>query len=188
MIRGLVLAGGKSSRFGTDKALANYNGATFIERAVSVLAALRLKPIVVTRKGADYSLAGCTMIYDKLPDKGPLGGIYTAMSIFKNTAFLVLTCDMPALTPAVISDLLKDHKPHFGATVYSIDGSSIEPFPGIYDPLLFEIIRDGLKSDDLSMQSLLDKVPAKKVVLWKGDPAIFSNINRKEDLISNRKL
>ena len=50
MIRGLVLAGGKSSRFGSDKALALYEGMTFLERATSLLEALNLKPVVVTRQ------------------------------------------------------------------------------------------------------------------------------------------
>lgn len=181
MIRGLVLAGGKSSRFGTDKATAVYEGMTFLERAVSLLAALKLKPIVVTRRGAGHAASEGTVIYDKLPDKGPLGGIYTAMTVFKNCSFLVLPCDMPVLVPAVLSELLTVHEPSFGITAYSV-GSEIQPFPAIYEPYLLGIIRDKLKDDRLSMLDLLDRVPTKKVMGWKGQQGIFCNINRQIDL------
>ncbi len=181
MIRGLVLAGGRSLRFGSDKALALYEGTSFLDRAVSLLASLELKPIVVTRQGANYPLAGCAVIYDKLFEKGPLGGLYTAMSVFKNTAFLVVPCDMPALTPLVLSDLLAAHEPHFGITVYSTE-SGIQPFPGLYEPSLFEVVRNKLRQEDLSVHDVLDSVPAKKVMNWKGDREIFCNVNYRKDL------
>lgn len=181
-IRGLVLAGGKSRRFGEDKALVVYNGLSFLERAVSLLASLQLKPIVVTRRGANYPLAGCVVIYDKLFEKGPLGGLYTAMSVFKNTTFLVLTCDMPALTPAVLSDLLAVHEPHFEITAYSTE-SGLQPFPGIYEPSLFETVRNNLKQDKLSIQDLLDRVPTKKMISWEGGLEVFCNVNYRKDLL-----
>ena len=118
MIRGLVLAGGKSSRFGSNKAVASYQGVRLIERAVSLLNELGLKPVVAARKEMDYTFLKCVTICDKLPDLGPLGGLYTAMTIFKNTPFLVLTCDMPALTPSILSDLLTHHEPLSLITAY----------------------------------------------------------------------
>ena len=108
MIRGLVLAGGKSSRFGEDKALAHYEGISFLERAVNSLKLLGLHPVVVTRRGADYSFVRCPVIYDKFPEQGPLGGIYTALTVFRETAFLTLTCDMPFVTLAALSGLLEE--------------------------------------------------------------------------------
>lgn len=185
MIRGLVLAGGKSVRFGADKALAVYDGKSFLDRAVSLLASLKLKPIVVTRQGADYPPAGCAVIRDQLFEKGPLGGIYTAMTVFKSTSFLVLPCDMPGLTPETLSDLLAAHEPQFGITAYSTE-SGIQPFPGIYEPSLLGVLRSQLKQDSLSMQSLLNLVPAKKMINWKGAREIFCNINYKSDLIGNQ--
>lgn len=185
MIRGLVLAGGKSSRFGTDKALAVYDGMSFLERAISLLAELERRPIVVTRRGANYPLTGCAVIYDKLPEKGPLGGIYTAMTVFKNTPFLILPCDMPALALETLLNLLTVHEPGSGITAYSV-GSELQPFPAIYEPSLLGLIRNKLEQDRLSMLDLLDQVPAKKVIRWKGDQEIFRNINHKSSLIDSR--
>ena len=181
-IRGLVLAGGKSSRFGEDKALAIYDGLSFLERAVSLLERLGLKPIVVTRRGANYPLTGHTVIYDKLPEKGPIGGLYTAMTVFKKNSFLVLPCDMPVLTLEVLSGLLAVHEPRFGATVYSSGQEGIQPFPGIYEPSVLKAIRDKLKGDDLSMAGFFKQVASKKTVDWEGDPNVFCNINTAAEL------
>ena len=181
-IRGLVLAGGKSSRFGEDKALVFYKGMTFLERSISLLDSLDLKPVVVTRRGADYPLAGCPVIYDQLPEKGPLGGIYTAMTHFKDTAFLVLTCDMPDLTGRVLSDLLRAHHPDFSATVYRI-GPDLQPFPGIYEYSLLKSIRAYLKEEKLAVRRLLDLAPAKKTIHPRCPREVFNNINYKRDLI-----
>ena len=182
-MRGLVLAGGKSSRFGSDKALARLGGMSLLEKVVSTLDAINLRPIVVTRRGIDYSFIQSTLIYDQLPEKGPLGGLYTAMSVFKNTPFLILTCDMPALTPGVLSGLLASHERCHPVTIYSLEGQGFQPFPGIYEPSLFGMIKEKIKQNDLSMHGLLEATPARKVIRWEGDPAVFCNVNYKKDLV-----
>ena len=179
-VRGLVLAGGRSSRFGSDKALALYEGVSFLERAVSLLKALDLKPIVVTRRGVTYSFIKCVGVQDKLPDLGPLGGLYTAMTVFKNTTFLVLSCDMPALTPQVLSELLTKHEPCCPITAYSTQDRGVQPFPAVYEPSLLGIIREKLKKNSLSMLGLFEEVPNKKIISWAGDSALFCNVNEKE--------
>lgn len=182
-MRGLILAGGKSQRFGTDKALAVHEGKTLLEKAVNLLLSVRLEPVIVTRRGADYSFAGCTVLMDVLADKGPLGGIYTAMSFFKENPFLILTCDMPALTPAALSALLSAREKQNAATVFQSADGQVQPFPGIYEPSLFQTVRERLFQDQLSIQGLLDDVPTRKVVLWEGPAEVLANVNRGEDLV-----
>ncbi len=184
-MRGLVLAGGKSRRFGADKALEIYEGKTFLENAVRLLQSVNLEPVIVTRRGVDYSFAGCTVLMDVLADKGPLGGIYTAMSFFKETPFLILTCDMPALTPAALSALLSAHQKENAVTIFHTSDGQIQPFPGIVEPSLFQTVRERLFQDQLSMQGLLESVPA-KVILWQGATEVLVNVNREEDLLSLR--
>lgn len=183
-LRGLVLAGGKSTRFGSDKALAFYRGERFIERAASLLDALNLKPIVATRSGADYSFLGCTTVYDKLAEQGPLGGLYTAMSIFKGVSFLVLTCDMPALTLDVLFELLTHRDERRGVTLYAVDGRP-QPFPGIYETSVFGAVRENLKREKLSLHGLIEGIDSRKTVAWRGDAKLFFNANRPQDLLTN---
>lgn len=183
MIRGLVLAGGKSSRFGSDKAHTVYRGMSLLDRAVALLNELDLKPVVATRKVAGISPQECVMIHDKLPEKGPLGGIYTAMLTFKNTSFLTLTCDMPGLTKEVLLKLLEAHEKNHATTLFSLNGIQ-EPFPAIYADSLYARIRNHLLSDHLSMRDLLEACPNKKILPWNGDPILFRNVNFREDLLT----
>ena len=181
MIRGLVLAGGKSSRFGEDKALALYEGTPLLERAVSLLDGVRLKPVVITRRGSDYPFLRCTVLHDKLPGLGPLGGIYTAMTVFKSTAFLILTTDMPALTQAVLEELLDRHEAGRRLTFYSTAGIE-QPFPAVYEPSLLGIVRERFKNEQLSMKGLFKEVPLRKGLDWTGAPSVFCNVNEREEL------
>ena len=182
LIRGLVLAGGKSSRFGSNKAVARYQGVLMIERAVSLLNELALKPIVVARRGTDYLFLKCVTIYDKLPDLGPLGGLYTAMTIFKNTSFLVLTCDMPALTVSVLSELISKHETPSLITAYSTPDGTAQPFPAIYENTLLSLIREKLKKGDFSMHDLLSRTSHKTLIPLEGNIKIFTNINYPQEL------
>jgi len=181
-MKGLILAGGRSTRFGSDKTLAVYEGKTFIEKAVLFLESVDLEAVIVTRPGTNYSFLKCKTIYDLLPQKGPLGGIYTAMSFFRNTSFLVLSCDMPALTRDALEELLNQHEPSRQLTFYSTPDKAKQPFPGIYEASLFDIIEYKINYGDLSMHGLLEAVPQRKKVQWQGNPAVFHNINYKEDL------
>src|SRR3989338_8558633 len=74
--QGIVLAGGKSSRFGEDKALALLDGVTFLETAVRRLQEIGLRVTVITNRTRDYSglHLGCDIQTDIIEEKGPLGG------------------------------------------------------------------------------------------------------------------
>jgi len=101
-VRGYVLAGGASSRFGADKALAEFHGQTMLARTVKLLATAvpKVKIVSPTTKLDD---ATYETIPDQWPNQGPLGGILTAMLDAKKEAgeqswALVLSCDMPFLS------------------------------------------------------------------------------------------
>ena len=184
MIRGLVLAGGKSSRFGSDKALALYEGETFLSRAARILTKLKLELVIAVRENVSYSVAGGTLLEDCYHEKGPLGGIYTAMSCFKNTAFLVMTCDMPALTADVLKELLLQHDASQQITFFETSGEWKHPFPGIYEPSLLELIRETVKrGDDLSMAGLLKAEATVRAIGWTASQNVFLNVNTPQDLI-----
>ncbi|MGB3797011.1 MAG: molybdenum cofactor guanylyltransferase [Alteraurantiacibacter sp.] len=104
MILGAVLAGGKSSRFGTDKALAELDGRTLITRAVEALSGFCDAVIVVGREQAPAQ----TIPDWPRPDMGPLGGIAGALRFAEAEGYpSVLTCgvDSVALPQNLLSDL-----------------------------------------------------------------------------------
>lgn len=106
MILGAVLAGGRSSRFGSDKALAEIGGATLLERAVAALERQCDSVIVVGRSDAPVE----TVPDWPRPDCGPLGGIAGALRHAETRGFAsVLTCGVDSLD--LPADLLESLSP-----------------------------------------------------------------------------
>jgi molybdopterin-guanine dinucleotide biosynthesis protein A len=103
---GFVQAGGGSTRFGADKALVEIGGKTLLARTVEVVAAVCEETRIVAPAGK-YANAPVSIVADKWPGQGPLGGILTALD-FSNENFrvadgrgacaLIVSCDMPFLT------------------------------------------------------------------------------------------
>lgn len=180
-LKGIVLAGGKSSRFGEDKALAKWNGKTLLERAVDLLDSLSLDPLVIANSGRDYSFLSCSVINDLIPERGPLGGLYTACSLFPEMSLVVLTCDMPLLTQDILKKLIQNQQPADQAVVFNCN-QMLQPFPGIYQGSLKEVIHDALSSEELSMKLFLSRIRIQSVSPENSDLTAFENINRQEDL------
>ncbi len=97
----IILAGGRSTRMGSNKAFLPLPGKehlTFIEQLVSTLTPLCAETILVARDAADaanYVLPGVHAVTDKVPDQGPLMGLYSGMSAIHTQRALVVAVDMP---------------------------------------------------------------------------------------------
>src|SRR5579864_4334177 len=96
---GVLLAGGKSSRMGTNKALLRFpSGQTVIERIVSRIAQLCSEVLLVTNTPDDYEFLGLPMFADEIPGASSLGGIYTGLLQATSPRALVLSCDLPLVS------------------------------------------------------------------------------------------
>ncbi len=101
---GYVLAGGASSRFGKDKALVELGGKAVLERTLELLTESGVHEAIVVGPRAKYARFGARCVKDRWPGEGPLGGIITALDKTVLNKFgyrwsLILSCDMPFLTP-----------------------------------------------------------------------------------------
>jgi molybdopterin-guanine dinucleotide biosynthesis protein A len=97
-----VLAGGRSTRFGRDKALAEVGGAPLLERMIGLLRGVTKEARIVAGCGK-YEAFGVEIVEDRWPGEGPLGGIITALEDAAGSAEraewnLILSCDLPFLT------------------------------------------------------------------------------------------
>jgi molybdenum cofactor guanylyltransferase len=107
-LTGFVLTGGKSSRMGTDKALLRLpDGATLLEHSVSVLSSVASEVRIIgsREKYGDVSRAAM-IVEDIYSDRGPLGGIHSALLSSDTELNLVLAVDTPAVTPALLKYLV----------------------------------------------------------------------------------
>jgi molybdopterin-guanine dinucleotide biosynthesis protein A len=136
-VYGLILAGGSSSRMRRDKAALEYRGKTQLDRTFELLAR-HVSPVFVSvRAGqtADTTRAQRPMIVDSVAGEGPIVGIRSALAAHPHAAWLVLACDLPFLSDAALSQLLRARDASGLATAFrsAYDGLP-EPLCAIWEP------------------------------------------------------
>ena len=133
---GLVLAGGRSTRMGQDKAALQVAGRTQLERAMALLAPRVTRSFVSVRSDQrdDPARRGFEQIADTRASLGPVAGILAALERFPDSAWLVLACDLPLLNAATLDLLLRKRAPRRLATAFrsSHDGLP-EPLCAVYE-------------------------------------------------------
>jgi molybdopterin-guanine dinucleotide biosynthesis protein A len=102
----VIMAGGKSSRMGTDKSFVPLLGKPMIEHVLDSVAGLSQKQILITNKPAEYAYLNLPMYGDIYPDKGPLGGFHSALVHAHTSYILVVACDMPWLNRPLLEYMI----------------------------------------------------------------------------------
>jgi molybdenum cofactor guanylyltransferase len=132
-ISGLIIAGGRSTRFGSDKRalrLWGSEGPTLLEHTIALLAPLCDEVIVVLNDPERWPDLAVRTVADAYPAAGPLAGMYAGLCAARSAAALVVAADMPLLNPALLKALI-DYAAVYDALVpQSING--LEPLHAIY--------------------------------------------------------
>jgi molybdopterin-guanine dinucleotide biosynthesis protein A len=150
---GVVLAGGKSSRFGSDKSLHKIDGRSLTARAAQTLLDAGCDPVLVLGPPKDYGLPkGVRRRKDKRPGLGPLGGLESALSALKRP-LLVLACDLPGMKAATLRRLGKALKGK--DAVLAAGGGRQQPLAGAYHPRVLKRARQRLRNGEGSMFGFL---------------------------------
>lgn len=186
MITGAVLAGGKSRRFGRNKALERFRGKRLLERAIESVRPFCDTVMVVANEIELYSDVGVMLASDIIPHQGPLGGIYTALLRSPSEWVLVKAVDMPFLIPTLAA-LLIDAKLGFDAVVPEQDGA-YEPLLALYSRRCLPAIARQLGApDDRRVVGFYRKIKLRVVAEgeWRKvdpDALSFRNANTPSDL------
>jgi molybdopterin-guanine dinucleotide biosynthesis protein A len=105
---GIVLAGGRSARFGRDKLAEPIGGRPLLHLAIESLAAVTSEVIVVAAPDATPDLpAGVRLVHDEAPFEGPLAGCMAGLTAAREPLVLIVGGDMPSLDPAVLGTLVR---------------------------------------------------------------------------------
>ncbi len=191
LLTGAILAGGHSSRFGSNKALFAPDGETLISKAAGLLRSVAREVLVSASRtnAGDYDFLGLKIVVDHHPDSGPMGGLETLLQRCTTPWLLVLTCDMPFVDKdalvTMISSLAgesdntlcqRDH-PH--ALAWQRCDGSISPFPLLIERSALPILQSRMRIGSLSMKGLLRDLDTYYIM----SPCnrLLSNINRPED-------
>lgn len=181
-LAGIVLAGGKSRRFGKDKALYMFNNRTFFEHALYNLKAVSDVTAVIGRANQRNEASLYLTDDEVYREKGPLAGLYTAMKEVKADWYLVIACDMPLVDQEILTEILLNRTDNHEAVIPVIHGK-IHPLIALYRQTVLPEVESLLAKGNLKMMSLIEKIDA--VYLDEShfkDSNRFANINQMEDL------
>lgn len=186
----VLLAGGRNTRYGAPKALAEVGGRTILERGLAALeAAVEDEAVIVANDPEPYRHAGRALRPDLRPDSGVLGGILTAVAWARELgreAALVLACDMP-FVPAPLLRRLVRKAPRDGLAVPASEGPrGLEPLCAAYGVGCAEAIEAALDRGDRAIISFFSDVevhelPLEEVRRFGPADRIFFNVNRPDE-------
>ena len=150
----IVLAGGKSSRMGKNKALLPFGTRTGIERILDELKPLCSRPILVTNEPELYQQIEAELVQDNYPGMGPLAGLEAGLSVTKEDWNLLVACDMPFVSRSLAEELLvrageKD------CIVPMIEGRT-HPLFALYNKSILPTVQAKLKGNTLRMMAVLE--------------------------------
>ena len=153
----LLLAGGKSSRMGKDKAGLLYQGQTFLQCMIQKGKNLGLTQCYIS--GYASSDKEVTAVWDQYPNRGPLGGIHAGMKAIHTPYCLVLPVDAPTLPEVILEELLDTHErtPEKEKVLIWEHGERKEPLIAVYPIAMAETIEELIKERPAPVFRALDR-------------------------------
>lgn len=155
-VTGIILAGGKNSRMGTNKALLKLGGQTFIERAAAGLGKFCSEVIVVANDPKPYSRLAVRVVPDLIPGKGPLAGIHAGLNTAANQHSFIVACDMPFLHWP-LGEYMAARALGFDVLIPRL-GEYIQPLHAVYSKTCIGPIEDCLRRDIFKIAAFYPKV------------------------------
>lgn len=189
LVRGVtavILAGGKSSRFGSNKAFAEFNGSPLIERVAGILGSIFERLILITNSPKEFSYLKLPIYEDPVKGLGPIGGIWAGLKGIQDETGFFVACDMPFINEKLIRHMVAVRN-DFDAVVPKI-GWRMEPLHALYTknclPALIEVIEAGSYQTIKSFNSLRVRYVSETEIRAL-DPGLqsFLNVNRPDELL-----
>lgn len=189
-----ILAGGNSQRMGQDKALMSFQGEPLIHRVIDRLAGLAAEVMVITPNPQAYLSLGLRITPDLIPGHGPLGGLFTALSVASHSELALVACDMPFVNAGLLAhqlDIL------FSENVDAVIPSSrdgLEPLHAIYRrKTCLSAVREALADGEKRMISWFPRIRVRFLTLEETNPfdprgLFFMNVNTQDELKQAEKL
>ena len=160
----IILAGGKSSRLGRNKALQVIDGKSLIQRVIDRLAMLSTEIIIVTAHGKEipcYSTVEIKTVADIYPEKGPLVGIYSGLVSSSGSRAIAVGCDTPFLSVSLLKYMTQI------CSVYDVVvprvKNKLEPLCAVYSKNCSGPIQKLLEQNELKIDKLFSMVKVKYV-------------------------
>ena len=202
MLTVCIQAGGASSRMGEDKALKLFLGRPLIQRVVDRLSPIVDELIVTTNRPEDYSFLHTStssvrrarLVPDLKPDRGALGGLYTAIASATHPLVAVVACDMPFASAKLIEGMSRLMVQHEADVVIVKTDEGYEPLHAVYRrETCLPAIESAIESDKWKVISWFPQVTVHVLTLDEvnqldPDGLAFWNVNTPEEFAEAERI
>jgi molybdopterin-guanine dinucleotide biosynthesis protein A len=183
-VTAFILAGGKSSRMGTEKAFLELDGRLLIDRMIGIAKSVSEAMRIVGPK-QKFGAFG-QIVTDIYPDRGPLGGIHAALTMSPTEYNLMLAVDMPFVESKLLKYLLAEAHKTPALVVVPRVGGGYQPLCAVYRKAFAEVAEKALSRGDNKIDKLFE--PGITRVIDEAEfaqlglpPTMFQNLNTREE-------
>lgn len=191
-ITAVILAGGTSSRMGSNKALLTVDGTSLIEKIYRTVAQLFGEVVLVTNTPVDYAFLHCPLVVeDRYPGAGPMAGLHAGLLASREDRIFITACDTPFLNPDVIRMICAVDGEHDAVVPLSAGG--MEPLQALYGRHCLAIVEQSLEQGDRKLLNLLARVRTRFVTPEElasipGADLSFCNVNTPDEYAALAKM
>ncbi len=189
-VTGFVLAGGKSSRMGADKAELSLDGRTLLEHAFGAVRSVCGEALIIGSRARYGSFGpGYEDIY---PDCGPLSGVHSALTYSQTEWNLIIAVDTPFLKPELLRYLIERASSVSDTVVAPKIGGIVQPLCAVYSRKFLSIAQTALEAGKYKLEPLFPRdstlvVQEEQLKQFAFIAEMFENLNTPEDLERARK-
>ena len=179
-VTAFVLAGGRSSRMGSDKALLALGGETLLQRAITTASAA-CREVYICGARSLYGALG-EVIEDAEPGRGPLSGIQAALHATQTDLNLILSVDLPLMTAEFLEWLLQQARSGGQSITAPEAQGQLQPLCAVYHRGVAGIVDEALRNRDFKVTRLFQRTPTRiigerEICAAGFEPSVFTNVN-----------
>ena len=195
-VTGIILAGGKSSRLGRDKAWEDVGGQRIIDRVIGALQSSCDEVLIIgdrPERENELSLPKCIQYRsDELKGRGSIGGLYTGLKASDTLWSLVVACDMPFISRELIRFMLSIISKNRCDAIVPVINGRYQPTHALYNSTCIPFIEKNISSGNFRMDSYFDEIYLEEISedvinSIKGAELSFFNVNTEDDLFTARE-
>jgi molybdenum cofactor guanylyltransferase len=180
-----ILAGGKSTRMGRDKAFVEFQGQMLLARALEVTRSVT-NDVRIVGDAAKFA-AFAPVVEDVFPNCGPLGGIHTALRASTAELNLMLAVDVPFVSPELLQFLVECASRSAAIVTVPQTGQRWQPLCGVYRRKFADMAEKALRAGRYKIDALFEvgttRVISEEKLAAAGFSAdMFRNLNTPEEL------
>lgn len=181
-ITGIVLAGGKSRRMSTDKALLLFKGKPFLSHVIEALMPMADEILIVSdnKKHGEFNFK---RVSDTMIDAGPLSGLHAGLKHSNTELNIILSCDVPLIQTSVLEIILANNTDEYDVIQIEEEGKS-HPLIALYKKRVTPHLLVALQKGERKLSKALIGLNVKSISISKSHYEALRNINTRSDLKS----